>query len=149
MPVRRTLRAVNGETENPGAPPTGAPADITFGNSSYIQLTDAEKVEAWVSSSNARPLRFLVVLHRANRTAQTPAPDSFSYFMDMEFDVVDLPAEDSDHNENACITKTGQKVAMPRADTSFQKLLRKLEFRILRDRQEAALTHISKNKIFL
>ncbi|KAL0631426.1 hypothetical protein Q9L58_009706 [Maublancomyces gigas] len=64
MPEGRAVRAIFGATENP---PAASGTDVPFGNPAHIQLTDAEEVEAWVASSNARPLRAQVVLQSSPR----------------------------------------------------------------------------------
>ncbi|KAL0630443.1 hypothetical protein Q9L58_010710 [Maublancomyces gigas] len=116
MPEGRAVQAIFGATDNP---PTAAGADGPFSNPAHIQLTDAEKVEAWVTSSYARPLRAQVVLHRALRSDQTPPPYDFAYIENDDYTMIDMPAEDSDCDENMPVTKEGKRVGMPRTDKPF------------------------------
>ncbi|KAL0630997.1 hypothetical protein Q9L58_010150 [Maublancomyces gigas] len=101
-------------------------ADVPFGNPAHIQLTDAEEVEALVTSSNARQLRAQVVLHRALGGDQTPPPDCFAYIEDEDYTIIDMPAEDSDHDENMIIEKVvirrdRQSEALARHSAAYRK----------------------------
>lgn len=141
MAPERAARDFYGAIETPGPAPANAPYDVPYGDPACVQLTDAEEVEAWVSSSNARPLRVLVVLHRTQRGIQTPPPPGFPYVHDQDYTMLDMPAEDSDHDEKMRVNRHGMKVAMPRTDEPFQRLIRKIVIR--RDRQQTHLDRVT------
>lgn len=76
MHVGRAPRAIYGAIENPGGAPLsagtlGAFADITNGSPSFMQLTDAEAMEAWALGGFVRPCTHVVILHMGNGAPQT------------------------------------------------------------------------------
>lgn len=88
-------------------------------------------------SSNARPLRHMVILRRPDRAPQTTGLDAVPYVLDDDYTIIDRSVADSNHDESMRVTRMGSRVGIPRVDKSFQRLFRKVVMR--RHRQTARL----------
>ncbi|KAL0631153.1 hypothetical protein Q9L58_009986 [Maublancomyces gigas] len=87
---------------------------------------DGEEFEPWVARTNGRPSRGQAVLDKALGEVRTPPSDGFEYIENENYTIIDMPAEDSDHDKNMPVTKDGKGVGMPRTVEPFQILIMKV-----------------------
>lgn len=119
LPVVRAPRAFYGPTESSSEALIRTFTDTTNDNPPLEQLTAAVEVEACVLSSNVMHFRPLVILIKANRFLQKPPPQGFPYVLNNDYMMLNMPAEDSYHNENMQGTRAGRRVGMSYANGFF------------------------------
>lgn len=69
MPAGRASKAFYGFTGTSSAARLVDSSEIIHGNPVLSKVTDTEEVECWVSSSNTKPLKLLVILDKADRVS--------------------------------------------------------------------------------
>ncbi|KAI5836707.1 hypothetical protein DFP73DRAFT_601991 [Morchella snyderi] len=131
----RAIRAFYGAINNP--PARGANAYPQ--NPEYCRIGDADELEAWLKTSEAKPLRICAVLHRsaallrgASHRPQTPPPDGWDDLTPDDLIPAELEADKEIFQFADRVNKKGLRFPIPTQDRDFQVILAVIHERIER-----------------
>ena len=142
LPQGRSIREIHVALEDPD--PNVDPSLPT----DWMNLKIDAEVQAFLVHTVSKPIRLLVILHRADGTQDTPPPDpTVPYFTPTHFDppeTYDDPAEDSDQ-----LVRDANNLAlrrMPIKDHTFEERKWRIRERIQRQKhllQKMKLAHVT------
>lgn len=132
----RVIRAFYGAMSN--GPPRTAGAAYAL-NPENVRIGDAEELEAWLKTSEAKPLRLCAVLHRPRallagprHRPETPPPDGWEDLDEHDFQMIEVDKEEQMLTFIDKVNNTGLNFAMPQSDTGFQELMAVFDERVER-----------------
>ncbi|RPB07530.1 hypothetical protein P167DRAFT_579140 [Morchella conica CCBAS932] len=132
----RLIWAFHGAMSN--GPPRAAGATYAL-NPKNICISDAEELEAWLKTSEAKPLRLSAVLHRprallagSRHRPETPPPNGWEDLDEHDFQMVEVDKEEQMLTFIDTVNNTGLNFAMPQSDIRFQELIAVFDERVER-----------------